>query len=200
MTRPVVSDAAERMYAALRPYQDGDGEVNGWALLHLCEAAARTLAKPSDMLRHDDIGSGWRRTLNPARCPAWLLPWLAQWVGTPSSIVGLTEERQRAVIADAPGLRRGTLGALTAAARLHLTGAKTVQIIERAGGPYRIAVSTYTGQTPDPDQTRRDILSQLPAGLVLTYIVSDVPIIDAGTRSIDSTTATIDGAAWADVT
>lgn len=170
MPPPVVSDAAERIYGELVPYQDGDDDA--WLLLHLCEAAARTLRKPTELLRHDETGSGWRRALDPARCPAWLLPWLAQWSGT-RNIKRLTEAQQRAIIADAPGLRRGTLGALTAATKLHLTGTQNVGIIERDGGAYRISIVTQIDETPDPDATYRDILSQLPAGLVLTHAVID---------------------------
>ena len=93
MPPPVVSQAAERIYESLVPYQKDDAET--WLLLHLCEATARTLQKPTDVLRHDETGSGWRRALDPARCPAWLLPWLAQWAGV-ENVTGLTEEQQRA--------------------------------------------------------------------------------------------------------
>lgn len=170
MPPPVVSQAAERIYESLVPYQKDDSET--WLLLHLCEATARTLQKPTDVLRHDETGSGWRRALDPARCPAWLLPWLAQWAGV-ENVTGLTEEQQRTIVADAPGLRRGTLGALTAATKLHLTGTANVGILERDGGAYRISILTQVDETPDPAATYNDILSQLPAGLVLNYVAAD---------------------------
>lgn len=170
MSRPVVSDAAERLYDRLVPYQnDGEGEGNGWLLLLLCEAAAGTIDKSTAVLRWDETGSGWRRALDPARAPVWLLPWLSQFTGSPS-LDGLDEAQRRAVIADAPSFRRGTLAALLFAIRQHHPEPARIEILERDNDDaYRISVFTYASQTTDEALTRRDILSQIPAGLVSFY-------------------------------
>jgi hypothetical protein len=100
------------------------------------------------------------------------LPWLAQFAGvrlTP----GASEQQWRDEIIAHASFQRGTLGALQAAGALHLTGTKFVDIFERDGSPYRVTVYTRTAETPDPNQTLRDLLSQTPAGLVLTHVVSN---------------------------
>jgi hypothetical protein len=52
----------------------------------------------------------------------------------------------------------------------HLTGSKTVVLQERFGGDaYALAVYTLDTETPNPTQTRADILTQKPGGIVLTY-------------------------------
>ena len=178
MTAPVVSPAALRTYDALVAYQGGD-EPGGFLLLHLCEASARTRAKPTEILRHDDTGSGWRRALDPVRCPAWLLPWLSQFVGCPS-IDGLTGEQQRAAVRDAPGLQRGTVAAFTGAITASLIGARTVVVRERydptnpgEDAPYHLTFITRTAETPDVAATTRAALTQKPSGLVLHVVVVD---------------------------
>lgn len=175
--RPVVSDAAERLYDNLRPYHAGDDEA-GWPLLRKCEATARILARPNEALRHDDIGSGARRMLAPYRAPAWALPWLAQFAGIPALPLGLTEAQQRDYIANAPGMRRGRPAAMIAAAQRYLTGNKTVEFLERsdptnpgADAPYHLTVYTYAAETPDGAQVLAALLEQKPAGIVMHYDV-----------------------------
>lgn len=199
--RPVVSDAAERLYDRLRPYHDGDDE-GGWVLLHKCEAAARILARPNQALRHDDTGSGARRMLDPDRAPAWALPWLAQFAGIPYLPAELTEAQRRDLIAHAPGMRRGTPAALIAAVQQVLTGTRTVRLVERhEGDAYNVLVITLGSETaglfpgeafpsastlPGPGaNVLAPILSQKPAGLRITHLINPQPVIDEATLAID---------------
>lgn len=172
MSRPVVSASAERIYAALGAYHEGD-EAGGWLLLHLCEAIARTLAKPTEVLRHDDTGSGWRRALDPARTPAWMLPWLAQFVGTtpPGQI---TDEQLRELVSSAPRLRRGSLAAITAAARLYLADDDSLlHIFERLDGDaYYLGIATYTSHVTDAEAFELAIREQIPIGIVLRLTIA----------------------------
>jgi hypothetical protein len=92
---------------------------------------------------------------------------------------------------------------MTAAAKRTLTGDDPfILIIERNGSPYRIGAVTRTTQTPDPAVTLAALLSQKPAGLILTHTVSDDALIDEGTRTIDAVdvAVTIDAAVTADIT
>lgn len=203
MSRPVVSDAAERIYDRLRPYQLGD-EAAGWLLLALCEALSRTLVRPNELLRHDDTGTGWRRLLDADRAPAWALPFLAQWVGVAPLPRGLTEQQTRDLIRDAPGLRRGTPAAIVTTARRYLTGHQTVLLRERDGDPYFLTIVTRTAETPDPDALLRAVVAeQKPIGIVLSHVVEEgetwdeVPDtvewddVDAGTSWDDMRTTTL---------
>jgi hypothetical protein len=170
--RPTVSDSAERIYASVHAFQEGDPDA-GWPLLHLCEALARTMVATSDAIRHDELGSGQRRALSPTRAPARRLPYLRQYVGIRELPAGLTVEQQRQLLRDAPNLRRGTLGALIAATQISLTGDQTVLIAERNGSAYRITIGTRDDQTPDPEVTRRGARSQKDTGLVMTVVIVD---------------------------
>lgn len=174
MSRPVVSDAAERAYAALHPYHGTpeQEEASGWLLLHFCEAAARTRAKTTEALVFDDAGSGQRRMLSVDRAPGYALEWLAQFTGLRQIPPGLTESQTRQLIRNAPGLRRGTLDAIAGAAGLFLTGDRRVRVKERDGSAWRMTVITYQSQTPNPAATEAAIRSQKPIGIVLTYLVA----------------------------
>jgi hypothetical protein len=201
MARPAASPFAEDLYEACGAWAYDD-ENQDWALLHLCIAIARQFDLGDQIIRppFDDRGP-WETLLDVDRTPAVFLPWLAQMVGVdPRGLVGLDEATQRTFIRETAGWRRGTPAAMIGAAQVYLTGAKTVRLIERDESAYRLTVITRTSETPDAAAVERALRSQKPAGIVLTHIVSDAPIIDEGTLDIDDVTATIDDAALADVT
>lgn len=184
MSRPTVSDSAERLYETLTAYA-ADDETNGWVLLHACEAAARMLANTNAVLRHDDIGSGLRRLHDPDRTPTFALAWLAQHAGVPEIGADLTEAQARQLIRDAPGMRRGTPAALRSAAQRYLTGNKTVIMLERNGGAYQLAIVTRTDETPDAGKVLAALLTQKPAGIILTYTAADSQVWDEVTTAWD---------------
>ncbi len=199
MSRPEVPAAAEVLYAELAVSQPGD-DTRGWPLLILLGGIGHALEpRLYDLVRDTDDVPGWTSALSPADAPSWVLAWLAQFAGvrlTP----GATEEQQREQITSPPAFERGTAAAMTAAARGTLTGTQQVRFYERNPGPYDLLVRTSTAETPDPAATLAALRSQKPAGLILTYIVSDEPLINEGTRTIDASTGTIDTATLADIT
>jgi Carbohydrate binding domain len=119
----------------------------------------------------------WAVVMDVDTAPFKALPWLAQFVGVTIPNQGPEETdidydaRVRAYIKATPGFSRGSPDALIAAVQQTLTGAKTVYLRERYGGAYRMEVVTITSQIPDPAATLRAILSQKPAGIVLTHSV-----------------------------
>jgi hypothetical protein len=160
------------------------------------QAIAVMSKRSQETLRWDERGSGWRRMLDPTRCPAWALPWVAQLVGSPN-LSGLTEEQQRAVVADSPTLRRGTPASIRAAAQMH--GPEDVLIVERVDSAYTLLVQTHTLQTPDPDLVEAAVRAAKPAGLVLTYVCSDDLLVGVFEGLSDWATAATFEAAFADV-
>lgn len=67
---------------------------------------------------------------------------------------------------------RGTPAAMVAAAQEELIGAKRVVLRERfTGDAYLINVVTFTNETPDAAKVLAKLLSQKPAGIVLTHNV-----------------------------
>lgn len=199
MARPTVPAVAEQWYGELAVTQPAD-EQNGWPLLKLLGALGTTFGRLHDIVRDADDGPGWSSVLDPARAPVWALPWLAQFAGvrlTP----GLTETQQRAQITTPPPFERGSRQAMIDTVAATLTGTKLVRVLERVGGDaYALTVITRTSETPNAAAAEAAARSQKPIGLILTFLVSDAPLIDEGTRTIDAGTATIDAAVLADVT
>jgi hypothetical protein len=103
------------------------------------------------------------------------------WVGAPgkSNSIKTTEqpeeefiEVKRFRIKELPASRRGSPGAIVKAAQQYLIGDKTVVMQERPGGnPWRLVMITYKAETPNEKLVREAIEEQLPAGIVLEYIV-----------------------------
>jgi len=173
MPRPEVSQAAELLYGRLWP-QTIEDEINEWHLLLFCEAVAGTLFEQvrSYVSDREDM-QGWSVIFNVHTCPPEALDYLGQIVGIHFED-SLTVQQKREKIIERPAFKRGTVGALTAAVKQHLTGAKFVFLVERfEGHAYRLFIRTFTSQTPEPAQTLADILSQKPAGLKLDFEVLD---------------------------
>jgi hypothetical protein len=120
-----------------------------------------------------DTNEGWVILFDPDLCPAEALPYLGQLVGeVPPMPVGLPEAAAREWIKDNPNARRGTAQSVFQAAQRKLTGSRQVSMFERYQGVVdQLAIRTNTTQTPDPAGTRADILSTLPADVVLDYQV-----------------------------
>jgi hypothetical protein len=166
---------ADRLYAMLEPLAERDFEF-AWSLLILCNAIGVPFQLVEDLVRDTEEGVGWSVLLDLDRCPPEALPWLAQFVGV-RLLAGSTESEQRARIASTDGFKRGTREALIGAAQATLTGARKVTLRERDGDKalepiayaYRLTVTTYASQTPDPAATLAALLAQKPGGLVLEF-------------------------------
>jgi hypothetical protein len=145
-----------------------DDEANGNAHAHLCEALGRMLAQVAEVFDPDGDVPPFAPLFDPALCPAWALPWLAQLVGVRLP-AGISESAARAMISDVAGFARGTRAAMTASLESLLTGSKTVWFRERDGSPYRLEVVTLASETPDPVSVEAILRAQKPGGLVLSY-------------------------------
>ncbi len=198
MTRPTVPAVAELWYEELATAQPGD-ETRDWPLLLLLGAFGVAFGPLHDIVRDTDDSPGWASALDPVTAPAFALPWVAQFAG-----VDISREpdvdAQRELITSPPAFKRGTSEAMVAAVQRTLTGTKSVQIVERDGGPYNLTVTTRPDETPDAERTLAAIRSQKPAGLLLNNASSSSPLINEGTRTINASTGTIDNASLADIT
>lgn len=189
--------AGERLYQRLAPVATYD-DSNGGIVAALADTLALPQAVVDDIARDDfsrPAGSqlAWQPLLDPDTTPAAFLPWLAQFPGVKLLPSDLTEAQQRARISQAAGFYRGTTRAIVEAVQPTLTGNRTVIVQNNVGGnPWAQTVITRTAETPDAAATTRTALSQKAAGVIQTMVISDVPIIDEGTRTIDAGTVTID--------
>lgn len=160
-----------------------------------------------ELVRDTPEGPGWSVILDVDASPIKGLRWLGQVVGVrlrlPRS--GETEAEWAVYARDAirrqQGRQRGTNDAQISAVADTLTGTRYVNLLERVGGDaYAMTLVTRTAETPDPAATLRAWLSQKPAGIVPTHVLTTGVIIDEGTRTVDAGAATIDTAVLADVT
>jgi len=121
----------------------------------------------------DDGITGWSTLFNPATCPVAALPYLASLRGERLP-AGLSEADSRRWIIAAPNQFRGSANGIAAAAQRHLTGHKTVMMGERLKPDGTVSVDdltivTLAGETPSSTVTQADILSVMPADIVLHY-------------------------------
>jgi hypothetical protein len=167
IARPDMSPQGERLAERTGPMAVDD-EARDWAHAILCGALGEVLEQVGEIADPEDPYPPMAPLLSAELCPAWALPWLAQFVGV-SIPVGATEQQARDIVTDVAGFKRGTPAAMRAAAGLFLTGEKTVFFRERDGSPYRIEVVTLTSETPDPAKVLNALLLQKPGGLVLSF-------------------------------
>jgi len=179
VARPVVSDAAERLWSSLGPWMRADGEDTGWALLTLCEGFIGQAQSILSIVEDDDDGNpGWSSVMDVDRAPVEWLPWLAQFVGV-RMVAGLDEAAMRLRIRSADGFDRGTPESIKAAARQFLIGpdgthdTATVDLIERHGSAYRLTVTVHEAELMPgvtADQIYAAVREQKPAGLILNPV------------------------------
>jgi len=196
--RPALSPFARELYEdRIHPLVTRDAE-NEYAMAHLVCAAARMI-DPIEFVRDDASGPGYSGLLDLNRAPADGLGWLAMFAGV-RLIDGSTDVQQRERIDGTDGFQRGTPAAIIAAAQATLTGTRVVRVLERINSAYSLTVITRVSETTDAAATNRALQAAKPVGLILTHIVSDSPLINEGTRTIDAGSGTIDSATLPSVT
>ena len=102
--------------------------------------------------------------------PDEAIAYLAQFVGVIIT-KGMSYADQRVQLVGLSNWKRGTVAAIQAAPIPFLTGSQTVIVKERDTGPYHFEVMTYASETPDQTKVLAALISQKPAGLVMTYVV-----------------------------
>jgi hypothetical protein len=160
----------QELYDALLPLAYADA-LQSNALWKFCCSIAGTLQDVEDLARDDGDRPGWADIVDLSVAPSSFLDWLGQFVGV-QPVGNLTDAQKRQRIANKEGFKRGSVPAMRSAAQVYLTGSKTVNLYERDTSPYHITVNTYTAETPDSAAVQRALISQKPAGIVLTYTVT----------------------------
>lgn len=161
MTHPTT----DLLYDAIGP---GITTLDNGTLLNWLDGPGSLLGEVDDVVRDSATAPGWAAelTADGSHNPRWTAQFLGVQVPGDAS-----EQMVRDLIAARPSFRRGTPGALRAAAQLLLTGTKRVDLFERDGSAYRLRVRTYASETPDPAAVEAALRATKPAGLVLTYEV-----------------------------
>lgn len=196
--------AAARLYARLEPLAYDD-ENQDFTLQNLCAALA-TPREIFEVARDVTIGDveylAWESVYDPDVCPEALLDWLAVFAGVvlPPSALTVAEKRSR--ILQAAGRYRGTERAWKEEIARTLTDTQNVRLVTFVDDDrWSVLVVTGEDETPDPAATERAARAGKPAGIILTFLVTDDPLINEGSLTINAvTTATIDTATLDDVT
>jgi len=167
---PDFTPLGARLAERTSPLAPDDAE-HGWAHAHLSEALASKAIQLQEAFDPEDAAS-FETILDPARCPSWALPWLAQLVGLALPATA-DDARRREIISALAPQARGTVAAMRAAASLYLTGSQTVFFRERdptgSDPPYTLEVVTLENETPDPAKVLAALMAAKPAGIVLYY-------------------------------
>lgn len=196
MAAPVISRVAEKWSAELSATQR-DSEQNNWAFQLLLGALARPFRVLHDLVSDSDDGPGWSALVDPARTPS------PRWTGQLNGVrvtTGASDAQQRAQVGAGSGMLRGTTAAMRAALEPHLTDTRLIRIVERSASPYSLLVVTRTSETPDIAAAEAAARAQKPAGLILTFVTSDAPLIDEGDSTIiDAAPVPLDTATVADI-
>lgn len=205
MARPATNPFAEAVYARLAPVATEDETLN-WPLLKFIVALSQMFAKVEAIVRAGDGRVPYSPLLDVTVCPPFALPFLAQFAGVKLRALNTGETLDdwavyaRDAIVRRSGRNRGRPDAILSAVEQTLTGTKSVRLLERAGGDaYALTIITKPAETPDVAKATAAALTQKPAGIVLTMVQTDLPLIDEGTRTIDASTGTIDSATLADI-
>jgi len=123
------------------------------------QALARVYQPVADLAEDGVNGEpGWSQILDIDRAPFVALPWLAQFIGARIPPDVTTDLATRNYIKDQPGWKRGSPSAIISAAKLGLTGTKSVTLIERNSSPYHFLVVTLASETDTRDWPARNFL------------------------------------------
>lgn len=198
MTFPALGSVGAELYAANEPLAYAD-PGHDYALAVLCGAIGAMWQDVADLAEERDGRPQWAALVDVETSPDYALPWLAQIPGVKLT-AGATAEQQRDETRRLSGQARCRPQSMKDEAAPTLSGTKTVILLERTSSAWTLTAITRTAETPDPAATLAALLRQKVGGDVLTHIVSDAPIIDEGTLTINAATGTIDTATVADIT
>jgi hypothetical protein len=140
--------AFEAVYSLVMPFGDPEDPVNFWP--------------------------AWAVLLDPTNCPTTFLPFLSQFNGT-AVPPGTADAVARQQIRSEASMYRGTVAAITQAAKNNLTGTQQVTIKERtlAGGTpdaYHVILTYNTNQCQNPAALVAAVEAQKPAGIQISYV------------------------------
>jgi hypothetical protein len=174
----------ELLYESLGFHVEDD-EDQDFALRKFCEALCTPMQPAYDLVREREDSVGWGIVFDADNCPAYALPYLAQYVGvqiTPE----MSEEQIRNEIREPTGWKRGQPESLRVATRRTLEGENPLVIIHtRTPSVGTTYIRTLLSQTPDPVRTEAVIRAVLPAWEWLDYEAITGPTFADAAASTD---------------
>lgn len=192
---PVLRAEAAQVFQQISPSDSGT------VMASYCAALMGPVEDVADWAKDQGGRTGWGLVLDIDTCPDFLLSYLGRFRGVVIA-PGTTPDEARRLIRESHGFQRGTRTGLISDVQQTLTGSKTVRVIERSAGPHTCTIVTRPAETPDSAATLAAAKDRRrkPLGILIDLEVTDLPLIDEGTRTIDAATGVIDTATLANVT
>jgi hypothetical protein len=168
---------AAELYEKVKVTENESADLSAY-----CDSIGEMFKEVELLAREDADGNlPWSKITDPELAfteltdplATYALLWLAQLAGVRIPIGLAAADEMRAIIELAEARRRGTVLYMVEVAQRLLTGDKFVWMQERDGSAYQLSIVTRTAETPDEDAVRAALLVVKPAGIVLTYTVSD---------------------------
>jgi hypothetical protein len=194
----------------------GHLELEGRDVVHLAllRGLARGFLAPADELSraaHGDAAAGpWQSLTDPRFASDAQLAYAAQWTGgtMPTPLPGETAaayaRRARLEVLRPRGILRGSPASLELVAQAYLTGSRTARVIEFYGGDaFAVGVRVRPSELGANEAALRAALndpSVVFAGGFVDLVISESPLVQEGTRTLNASAATIDTATTGDVT
>jgi hypothetical protein len=169
---PITTQVGADLYDALEPLTYADEQLQ-WPLAYYLDALGLILEETAELVRADEAGNdGWSAFADPQRCPTAYLFTLAQWAGVRYPRRMDQQQLRDLIDGSAPGLWRGTRKAIEESIRRYLAPDGLIFFQERSlGNAYALTIFTFAHSTLNEAAIRRELLLQVPAGLLLTYEV-----------------------------
>lgn len=176
MAKPALTETGERLYSWLAPLFWTD-EEHGWPGASFVSALAKMFDPAAEVIEPRNGKPGFATLLDPELCPEKWLPWLCQFVGIEVALAeAIIKQGKASTLREwikAPlMLQRGSVKGIEEAAKLTLTGTRSVFVFTRyLGEPFTVRVFTIESQTPSQSETRAAAESMVPAWCKLVYEV-----------------------------
>lgn len=155
------------------PWLNRDSTVYLAALASMFEAVYSIVVDQGDPDVPDLYRPGWSVLLDPEGCPSDFLPFLGQFIGVQVN-PGDDPTDARARITERSPWKRGTLAAMTTAAKANLTGSQQLVVLERTaanGTPdaYHMIFEFEAQQCPNVGLLIAAVEAVKPGGIQITY-------------------------------
>jgi len=151
-----------------------DDPATGYQLRKLCEAELGPYQDIYDLVRErDDMPAPMALFLDPDKCPAKWLPYLAQYVGARLE-PQMTEPQRRAEIKQPSSWRRGQPVAIELMAKRGLSGEGWVRIRPRTPVPGHTYIRVLKAECTEPERLRQLLRSEaVPAWELMDFAAID---------------------------
>jgi hypothetical protein len=161
-----MTTVSELLYESLGPFAEDDTSGD---LQKFVAALTSQIELVQELVSEGEDGSaGWSLAFDVNKCPASVLPWLAQWVGVVIT-AEMSTAQIRAEIAKPTGWERGQEPTIAIAVQRTLTGTQWCSVRPNKPTLGTTYVATLASETPSASRTEKIARAVVPAWMLLSY-------------------------------